>query len=54
MGRKALRCAVCGSPDVVAKIEGKYYCFKCGSALILENSKKMLQELKRKYLESSA
>jgi len=37
----------------MAKIEGKYYCFKCGSALILESFKKTLQELKRKYLESS-
>ena len=54
MGGKALRCAACGSLNVVAKIEGKYYCFKCGSAVILENSKRMLQELKKKYLESSA
>lgn len=45
---------MCGSPDVVAKIEGKYYCFKCGTALILENSRRMLKELKKKYLDSSA
>uniref|UniRef100_A0A7J3X867 RRN7-type domain-containing protein n=1 Tax=Thermofilum pendens TaxID=2269 RepID=A0A7J3X867_THEPE len=54
MGGKALRCAACGSLNVVAKIEGKYYCFRCGSTVILENSKRMLQELKKKYLESSA
>jgi len=46
-----VRCSVCGSPNVVAKIEGKYYCYECGAKLLRENSRKMLEHLKKKYLE---
>ena len=46
-----IRCSVCGSPNVAAKIEGKYYCYECGAKLLRENSRKMLELLKRKYLE---
>lgn len=44
------RCSVCGSRDVFAKIEGKYYCFKCGSRLVIEHSKKIVEEYVKKYI----
>jgi len=33
---KEKRCIVCGSKNIMAKIEGKYYCYKCGSKIIKE------------------
>jgi ribosomal protein S27AE len=44
------RCSICGSPDVVAKIEGKYYCYKCGSKIVLEHSTKIVREYVEKYI----
>ena len=44
------RCSVCGSEEVMAKIEGKYYCFKCGSKVIKEHMDRVIEELKRKGL----
>jgi len=41
---------MCGSRDVIAKIEGKYYCYKCGSRIIKEHMDKVLEELRRKGL----
>ncbi|MEM0093996.1 MAG: TFIIB-type zinc finger domain-containing protein [Thermofilum sp.] len=49
-----VRCSVCGSPEVAAKIEGKYYCRECGAKLLRENSKRLLEYLKKKYLEKAA
>lgn len=54
MSEQVIRCSVCGSQEVAAKIEGKYYCFKCGAQLLRENSRKLLEYLKKKYLEQSA
>ncbi|RLE83607.1 MAG: hypothetical protein DRJ41_04615 [Thermoprotei archaeon] len=45
-----VRCSVCGSKEVMAKIEGKYYCFKCGSKVIKEHMDRVIEELKRKGL----
>jgi len=45
---KEIRCVKCGSKEVVAKIAGNYYCFKCGAELIREHLAKILDELKRK------
>jgi DNA-directed RNA polymerase subunit RPC12/RpoP len=44
------KCSICGSPDVVAKIEGKYYCFRCGSKIVLEHSTKIVREYVEKYI----
>jgi DNA-directed RNA polymerase subunit RPC12/RpoP len=44
------RCSICGSPKIYAKIEGKYYCFECGSRIILEHSTKVVKEYVQKYI----
>lgn len=33
---KEKKCVICGSKNIMAKIEGKYYCHKCGSKIIRE------------------
>lgn len=47
-----VRCKICGSDDVVAKINGEYYCAKCGMQLILEHSKHIVEDYEKKYLKS--
>ncbi|ABL79244.1 hypothetical protein [Thermofilum pendens] len=49
-GEPKPRCCVCGSEDVCAKIEGKFYCYKCGSRIIVEHSRRIVEELVAKYL----
>lgn len=34
----------------MAKIEGKYYCYKCGSHVIKEHMDKVLEDLRKKGL----
>ncbi|RLE62911.1 MAG: hypothetical protein DRJ49_02020 [Thermoprotei archaeon] len=43
-----LKCSICGSKDVIALIEGKYYCFKCGSKIVERHVLKQLEELERR------
>ncbi len=43
-----VRCEVCGSREVMGKIRGKYYCFKCGSRIIREHTERLLRELSEK------
>jgi len=45
--RSRLSCKICGSSDIMAKISGEYYCYKCGSKIILENVRKQIEEWKR-------
>lgn len=40
-------CEICGSPNIFAKIEGKYYCFKCGSRLVLEHARKIVKQYRK-------
>jgi len=47
---KELRCEECGSPNVVARIMGKYYCFKCGSKIVKEHLRKQISIMKEKGL----
>lgn len=37
------RCSVCGSPHVMAKIGGNYYCFKCGSKIVIEHARRVIE-----------
>jgi len=41
------RCSVCGSPHVTAKIGGKYYCFKCGSKIVMEHAWRVIENYKK-------
>jgi len=34
MSGEEIKCCICGSRDVLALIEGKYYCYRCGSKVI--------------------
>ena len=45
--RGDVRCAVCGSRDVMAEIEGKFYCFKCGSKIVRENVLRQIEAWRR-------
>lgn len=42
-----LSCKICGSSDIMAKISGEYYCYKCGTKIILENVRKQIEEWKK-------
>lgn len=44
------RCRICGSEDVIAKIDGEYYCAKCGMDIVLEHSRKIVESYERRYL----
>ncbi len=44
------RCVVCGSPRVYAIIDGKPYCFNCGSKVVRLHIVKFLNNLKREKL----
>jgi len=43
MNKDEKKCVVCGSRNIMAKIEGKYYCFNCGSKIVRE---KVLTQIK--------
>ncbi len=43
-----IKCSVCGSPNVMAKIRGRYYCYKCGARLMQEHVTKLLESLREK------
>ncbi|MEM2218372.1 MAG: hypothetical protein QW731_08380 [Thermofilaceae archaeon] len=49
-----MKCNICGKEIAVAKIEGKYYCYSCGSQLLKEHVLRLLKELERKGLAISA
>lgn len=42
-----VKCVVCGSPNVMAKINGKYYCSNCGSKIVRENVLRQIENWKR-------
>ena len=44
-GSVEAKCCKCGSKKVLAKIQGKYYCYKCGSELLREHIARQLREL---------
>ncbi|MCD6562449.1 MAG: hypothetical protein J7K23_00865 [Thermoproteales archaeon] len=44
------KCTLCGSPEIMAKINGKYYCFKCGSKIVNEHVRKLIEDLGKKGL----
>jgi len=46
------RCSVCGSTKVMAKIAGKYYCFQCGSKIVISHSRKVIDVYKKTIGES--
>ena len=45
-----VRCSVCGSRDVLAKIEGKYYCFKCGAKILNDHLRKQVKRMREEGL----
>ncbi len=47
-----VKCSVCGSKEVVALIDGKYYCFKCGSKVVEEHVLKQLREFEKRGMVS--
>lgn len=42
-----VKCAICGSPEVMAEIEGKYYCINCGFKIVRENVLRQIENWKR-------
>ncbi|MCD6458019.1 MAG: hypothetical protein DRJ44_03800 [Thermoprotei archaeon] len=44
------KCSVCGSEKVLAKINGKYYCFKCGSKIIDQHIREQIIKMKEEGL----
>ncbi|NPB00454.1 MAG: hypothetical protein GXO10_03670 [Crenarchaeota archaeon] len=50
MSNEKTRCIVCGSTRIYAIIDGKPYCFKCGSKLVRLHIVKFLSNLKREKL----
>jgi len=47
LSSREVRCAICGSPNVMAKINGKYYCSNCGSKVVRENVLKQIESWKK-------
>ncbi|WP_191118489.1 hypothetical protein [Infirmifilum uzonense] len=45
------RCKICGSENVVAKIEGEYYCAVCGMQLVLDHSRVIVENYEKKFLK---
>ncbi|RLE64755.1 MAG: hypothetical protein DRJ38_04965 [Thermoprotei archaeon] len=45
-----VKCSICGSREVLAKIEGKYYCFKCGAKILNEHIKRQIKRMKEEGL----
>jgi len=45
-----IKCSICGSREVLAKIEGKYYCFKCGAKILREHLRKQFRKMKEEGL----
>ena len=50
--QKEIKCAICGSKDVVAIINGKYYCFKCASRIVKKNVLSQLHDLEKRGVVS--
>jgi len=44
------KCSLCGSQEVMAKINGKYYCYKCGSKIVNAHIEKLIEELNKRGL----
>lgn len=44
------KCSLCGSPEVMAKINGKYYCYRCGSKIVNTHIEKLIEELNKRGL----
>lgn len=47
LSSREIRCVICGSPDVMAKIDGKYYCAYCGSRVVKENVLRQIENWKK-------
>lgn len=45
-----VKCSVCGSRKVAAKIKGKYYCYECGARIMMEHVDRLIKELREKGL----
>ncbi|MEZ0345624.1 MAG: hypothetical protein ABWK01_03660 [Infirmifilum sp.] len=45
-------CKKCGSENVIAKINGEYYCAKCGMELILNHSRIIVENYEKRYLNT--
>jgi len=46
----SVKCSICGSKNVIAIINGKYYCYKCGSKIVNKHVLKVLEEYSKKGL----
>lgn len=51
---KEIKCCVCGSREVLAKIGGKYYCAKCGRKVVMEHLLAQIKVLEKSVLKQGA
>ena len=42
-----IRCVICGSPNVMAEINGKYYCAICGAKIVKDNVLRQIENWRR-------
>ncbi|HDI75178.1 MAG: hypothetical protein DRJ52_00405 [Thermoprotei archaeon] len=50
-GSRKIHCSICGKP-ASAVIEGKAYCYECGSKIVRERLRAQLEELRRRGVVS--
>ncbi len=47
------RCCICGSSEVLAEIDGKFYCLKCGAKIVKEHVLRQIEMWKKLGLVAS-